>query len=108
MRIFIAEGYLLEELSSNKIHRLFICQNQSDIIAKTNISTANVKNYTIALGDIERMDQTDPIHAFHEIILVGDTFQEIDHDTFEELKTKTYEIWSIPQELYNRDIILKM
>lgn len=108
MRVFIAEGYLSEDISSKKIHRLFICENHSDIIAKTNISTANIKNYTISLGDIERMDQTDPIHTFHEIILVGETFQEIDHDTFEELKTKTYEIWSIPQELYNRDFILKL
>ena len=53
MKIFIAEGYREDTPETNKIKRLFICENEEDTISKTNISSALNKNFTISLDRIE-------------------------------------------------------
>lgn len=102
---FFAEGYLEEDsIESNSIKRLFICLDKNLLIAKTNISDSTNKNFTILLDDTQRMQETS---YFNEIYLVGDTFEEIHQDTLEELKTICYEVWTIPEENFNAENILK-
>ena len=101
-RIFLAEGYLEEE--SKISTRLFICENKNQLIAKTNISNSLNRNHSILLDDIERLNEED---KFDEIYLVGETFFEIDQDTLEELKLKCSEIWTMEEENFTQDKILK-
>lgn len=100
-----AEGYLEEDLiPSNLNRRLFICVDKGQLIAKTNISTSTNKNYTILLDDTQRMQEN---MYFNEIYLVGATFDEIHQDTLEELKLLCYEVWTISDEDFNIENILK-
>lgn len=102
---FFAEGYLEDDMIPlNLNRRLFICTNKDILIAKTNISTATNKNYTILLDDTQRMQETS---YFNEIYLVGATFDEIHQDTLEELKLLCYEVWTISDEDFNIENILK-
>lgn len=102
---FFAEGYLEDDtIPLNLNRRLFICTEKDMLIAKTNISDATNKNFTILLDDTQRMNETE---YFNEIYLVGDTFDEIHQDTLEELKTLCYEVWTIPEENFNTENILK-
>ena len=111
-KVFLAEGYLeeVEDYSAsskkdmNKSRRLFICVDKDLIIAKTNISDANNKNYTILLDDIQRLNEAS---TYDEIYLVGETFFEIDNDILEELKHRCYEIWTIEKDYFDTETILK-
>lgn len=105
MKIFIAEGYREDIQETNKIKRLFICENEEDTISKTNISSALNKNFTISLDRIEKL--IDSKDEYNEIYLVGDVFSIIDVETCEDLKELCYELWSIEEEDYNIEEILK-
>ena len=98
MKIFIAEGYREDTPETNKIKRLFICEKEEDTISKTNISSALNKNFTISL---------DRIDTYDEIYLVGEVFSTIDIETCEDLKQICFELWSIDEEDYSIEEILK-
>ena len=110
--IFIGNGYLEEEQFSSipsykpeKNYSLYICENQDQVIAKTNISTCCYKNFSISLDDIERLDEN---HIFHNVFFVGETLSTIDMSTFEELKDKCLNIYEIPNELFNTKDVQKI
>lgn len=105
MKIFIAEGYLEDTPKPNKIKRLFICEKEEDTISKTNISSALNKNFTISLDRIEFL--IDSEDTYNEIYLVGEVFSTIDIETCEDLKQICYELWSIDEEDYTIEEILK-
>lgn len=98
-----ADGYL-EEFTSKQERNLFICENKSQMIAKTNISNGLVKNYTTILDDIERIDEK---FMFNKVFLVGDIFFEIDQESLEELKAKCCEIYTFESEFFNQENIIK-
>ena len=105
MKIFIAEGYREDIPKTNKIKRLFICENEDDTISKTNISSALNKNFTISLDRIEFL--IDSGDTYDEIYLVGEVFSTIDIETCEDLKQICFELWSIDEEDYSIEEILK-
>lgn len=105
MKIFIAEGYREDTPETNKIKRLFICENEEDTISKTNISSALNKNFTISLDRIEFL--IDSGDTYDEIYLVGEVFSTIDIETCEDLKQICFELWSIDEEDYSIEEILK-
>ena len=105
MKIFIAEGYREDIPETNKIKRLFICENEEDTISKTNISSALNKNFTISLDRIEFL--IDSEDTYDEIYLVGEVFSTIDIETCEDLKQICFELWSIDEEDYSIEEILK-
>ena len=105
MKVFIAEGYRENTKSTNKIKRLFICENEEDTISKTNISSALNKNFTISLDRIEFL--IDSKDEYDEVYLVGEVFSIIDMDTYEDLKQICFELWSIDEDDYTIEEILK-
>lgn len=105
MKIFIAEGYLEYTPKPNKIKRLFICEKEEDTISKTNISNHLNKNFTISLDRIEFL--IDSGDTYDEIYLVGEVFSTIDIETCEDLKQICFELWSIDEEDYSIEEILK-
>lgn len=107
MKNFIAEGYLNDDiLQTNKIRRLFVCENEKDTISKTNISTALNKNFTISLNNLEKLLEESK-HQYDEIYLVGEVFSIIDMETFEDLKSICLELWSLDEEYFIPEEILK-
>lgn len=111
MKNFLAEGYREDEKlikthpnAQEHYRRLFICPNKNLIFAKTNISDATNKNLTILEEDIQRIPEN---HMFDEIYLVGDVFYEMEQDILEELKLKCYEVWTIEEENFDKENILK-
>lgn len=105
MKIFIADGYREDIPETNKIKRLFICEKEEDTISKTNISSALNKNFTISLDRIEFL--IDSEDTYDEIYLVGEVFSTIDIETCEDLKQICFELWSIDEEDYSIEEILK-
>lgn len=110
-RTFLAEGYLDEEKSCGSTYnalphtrRLFITLDNNHLYAKTNISDATNKNIVILLENIERLNEK---FIYDEIYLLDDVFSEIDQTTFEELKDRCYEIWTLDGENFNIENILK-
>ena len=103
---FLAEGYLEEDAREHiKLKdRLFVIIDQNLMIAKTNISSALNKNRIILLEDIQKIPAA---YTFNEIYLVGECFNEIDQYSLEELKTKCYELWTLEEENFNKENILK-
>lgn len=105
MKVFIAEGYLTDTPISNKIKRLFVCEKEKDTISKTNISSHLNKNFTISLDRLEFL--IDSKDTYDEIYLVGEVFSIIDTETCEDLKELCFELWSIEEEDYTIEEILK-
>ena len=105
MKIFIAEGYLEDTPKPNNIKRLFICEKEEDTISKTNISNHLNKNFTISLDRLEFL--IDSEDTYNEIYLVGEVFSTIDMETFEDLKSICLELWSLDEEYFIPEEILK-
>lgn len=105
MKIFIAEGYLEDTPKPNKIKRLFICEKEEDTISKTNISNHLNKNFTISLDRLEFL--IDSEDTYNEIYLVGEVFSTINIETCEDLKELCFELWTIDEEDYTIEEILK-
>ena len=110
-KAYLAEGYLDEEKeigttynSQPHFRRLFICMEKELVFAKTNISDATNKNLVILFDDIQRLNES---FTYDEIYLVGEAFFEIYQDTLEELKLRCYEIWTIEEDDFNLENILK-
>ena len=64
-----------------------------------------VKNFTISLDRIEFL--IDSEDTYDEIYLVGEVFSTIDIETCEDLKQICFELWSIDEEDYSIEEILK-
>lgn len=100
--IYEMEGLI--EYENDIIRNLFICENKKQKIAKTSISNKFIKNYSILLDDIQRIDEE---YEFKQIYFVGETFFNIDEDSLNEFKTKCEEIYTVKTEYFNLENISK-